>query len=135
MRVTVPILALTMLITLIGGIGCVGKDKPIVIVATRETDGQLITLRKGDKLQVRLEENATTGYSWTVLNQNPLVCRQLSDEFMGPNSTLVGAPGIRVMTFEAIAPGDGVLLFNYLRPWEKDRQPAAKVTLPIRVSP
>ena len=135
MRETLPVLALAMLIATIGGTGCVGKDEPAMIVATRESDGRLITLKKGDKLQVRLEENATTGYSWTVLNQNQSVCRQLSDKFVAPTSALVGAPGVRVVTFEAIVPGDGVLLFNYLRPWEKDRRPAAKMVLPIRVSP
>lgn len=68
-------------------------------------------------VNVELEENVTTGYSWTYTNDNEAVLKNVKDEAVAANSELSGAPGKHQWTFEAVGDGEAILTFVYAQSW------------------
>ena len=88
-----------------------------------------VTLRVGEKLQVILKENPTTGYRWmifdTLLERFGLidVVRQSNSLYQSDDNPrgMMGVGGVRTLEFEAIGVGKGDLYMIYARPWEVDQ--------------
>jgi len=80
-------------------------------------------LSVGDTLELSFESNPTTGYQWEVVELNPDVLRPLGEEFVAPTSDLLGAAGVQVFRFEAVAPGKTPLKLVYHRAFEPDVPP------------
>jgi inhibitor of cysteine peptidase len=76
-----------------------------------------VSLDVGDQLEVSLEANPTTGYSWE-LGPLPEGLQLVSSEFEEPGGSLVGAPGMQRFVFEAVGAGSGILRFEYVRVFE-----------------
>ena len=68
-----------------------------------------------DVLTVRLQENPTTGYAWSVDAVNGL--EQVGDSF-DAGSAAIGAAGVRVLRFRATRPGLCELRLKNWREWE-----------------
>jgi len=72
---------------------------------------------------MELEENATTGYSWSKPTFDDAVVKLEKDEFIPPTHGLCGAPGRHVFVFRGIGPGTANIRTAYCRPWEKNVKP------------
>jgi inhibitor of cysteine peptidase len=103
-------------------------------VVTEQTQGD-VKLKVGSVLEVRLEANHTTGYSWVFAPAvNPVLMRQgrtVYQEHVAGNT--VGASGVEVWRFKAMKAGKQGLQFEYRRPWEKGSPPAKVVTFSVTV--
>ena len=73
-----------------------------------------VSLDVGDQLDVSLEANPTTGYSWE-LGPLPEGLQLVSSEFEEPGGSLVGAPGMQLFVFDVVGAGGGILRFEYVR--------------------
>ena len=73
-----------------------------------------VSLDVGDRVEVRLEANPTTGYSWEV-GPLPDGLQLVSSEFEEPGGSLVGAAGTQVFGFDVVGAGGGILRFEYVR--------------------
>jgi predicted secreted protein len=83
-----------------------------------------IRVLAGKQFSITLNANHTTGYSWRLAKPlDPAMLRQISDDYHAATSDAVGAPGEEVWTFESIAAGNIELVFEYVRPFEKDAKP------------
>ena len=105
-----------------------------VTVVTEQTHGD-VSLKVGAVLEVRLEANHTTGYSWVAAPVvNPVLMRQGRTAYQehAAGST-VGAGGVEVWRFKAVKAGKQGLQFEYRRPWEKGSPPAKVVTFAVTV--
>ena len=104
------------------------------IKARLEGDRSL-DMRTGQTLELEVDSNPTTGYSWAVASsRNSGVLRQKrKDKYVPPSTDLVGAGGKQIFYFEALKRGRAVLSFEYRRPWEKDKGPAEKYTVIVDV--
>jgi inhibitor of cysteine peptidase len=103
-------------------------------VVTEQTHGD-VSLKGGAVLEVRLEANHTTGYSWVFAPAvNPVLMRQGRTVYQehAAGST-VGAGGVEVWRFKAMKAGRQGLQFEYRRPWEKGAPPAKIVTFSVTV--
>ena len=80
-------------------------------------------MRPGDTLELSFESNPTTGYAWQLVEIDPQVLRQLSEEYVTPTSELLGTPGMQVFRFEAVAPGETTLKLAYFRSFEPEVPP------------
>jgi inhibitor of cysteine peptidase len=98
-----------------------------VIVVSSQTGGEA-SLKVGAVLEVRLEANHTTGYSWIVAPvANPVLLRQGAAKYEEHAAGgKAGVGGVEVWRFKAMKAGKQGLQFEYRRPWEKGA-PAAKV--------
>jgi predicted secreted protein len=103
-------------------------------VVTEQTHGD-VSLKVGAVLEVRLEANHTTGYSWVFAPAvNPVLMRQgkaVYQEHVAGGA--VGAGGVEVWRFKAVKTGKQGLQFEYRRPWEKGSPPAKVVTFSVTV--
>ena len=105
-----------------------------VTVVDEKTAGD-VTLKVGTTLEVRLEANHTTGYSWVQTPAaNPVLERQGKAKYQqGPTDGKAGAGGVELWKFKAAKAGKQNLRFEYRRPWEKSASPAKTLTFDVTV--
>ncbi len=101
---------------------------------TEEQDDSQIQVKLGDKLQVALKGNPTTGYAWEIAVNNPnMLAPQGEVEYQQEKTNLVGSGGTFLFTFKAIAKGNTSLKLIYRRPFEKDVPPIRDYQLNVQV--
>lgn len=121
---------------LVFGASCT-NNQPSVVKINESDANSTIELHVGDKLEVSLEGNPTTGYNWSVEPQAESILKQVGEiEFIQSqkNQSLVGAGGTILIHFEAVKSGKTSLKLIYHRPWEKDIPPIKtyKVNIVVR---
>jgi inhibitor of cysteine peptidase len=110
-----------------------GDAKPIVL--TDADNGKTCELATGEKLEVRLEAQLGTGYSWRPQKPDERVLQPLGERSIeAPREPKLGGKELQVFRYEAKAAGEVTLLFEYVRPWEKDVPPARTFRASVRVS-
>ena len=92
------------------------------ILLDEKACGSRLNLAVGDKLEVRLPGNPTTGYVWKATTA-PLLLLQQGGAVHRSDSQRSGSGGTTSFTFVAAGEGDGLLDLAWLRPWEKDKPP------------
>jgi inhibitor of cysteine peptidase len=80
-------------------------------------NGRTIDIGAGEVVTVRLKENPTTGYRWTVESAGGLV--PAGDQYEGGGGAM-GAAGVRVLQFHSSGPGSHELRLKNRREWEGD---------------
>jgi inhibitor of cysteine peptidase len=86
-------------------------------VLTDEDDGSTVSLAPGDTVELVLDENATTGYLWTV-DEWPGALEPDGDGCLPPDPIRPGAAGRHWFRFRAAGPTDGTIAAERRRPWE-----------------
>ena len=90
---------------------------------TENSDGKVLTVKRGDLFAFKLNANPSTGYQWVNMVSggpaNGLL--KTGSSFMIPNSQKqqTGTPGIEFQFYAAKEPGTYQLKLSYQRPWEK----------------
>jgi predicted secreted protein len=104
------------------------------ITVTKANNGKTVTLKKGDKLVVKLAANATTGYAWKVKSVDKTVLEPVSSKYVpSPNPKhLVGAGGTYKLTLAARSAGSTTLKLIYVRSFEPNK-PAGSFKLGVTV--
>jgi predicted secreted protein len=107
---------------------------PGVTIVTDQTGGE-VSLKVGAVLEVRLEANHTTGYSWiTGPVANPVLARQGRAVYQEHSTEgKAGVGGVEIWRFKAMKTGKQGLSFEYRRPWEKGAPAARMVTFSVTV--
>jgi inhibitor of cysteine peptidase len=89
--------------------------------ATEAFNGRTVRIEPGTELRLALSSNATTGYSWNVV-QRPRGLKFVSDSYDSPrtsNPLVTGAGGMQQIVFRGVRPGSGELKLIYTRPWAR----------------
>jgi inhibitor of cysteine peptidase len=90
----------------------------------------VFNVKVGETVEISLESNLTTGYSWTAKYDQTLL-ELVDDTFKEPTSGLMGAPGTQIFKFNALATGTAKVTFDYARPWEGEPADTAEYTIKI----
>ncbi|HEY3711850.1 MAG TPA: protease inhibitor I42 family protein [Amycolatopsis sp.] len=99
-------------------------------VVTIEDDTSTLTLAPGDQVELRLPENAGTGYQWQL---DPLDLPLLVvDEALKPAAGQPGATGEHRFLLRAGGPGETSVAARLVRPWDTT-QVARQFRLAVRV--
>jgi len=85
----------------------------------------------GKEFTLMLDANRTTGFAWqlakpldeTVVKKTRNIYQEAANP-AGGAAPRVGGGGKEAWTFKAVSPGNTVIEFKYVRPWEKDQAPA-----------
>ena len=85
-------------------------------VFTEDNNGSTVELVTGDTFQIKLNENPTTGYQWSLGTTGGLEI--VSDNYLPPATGLVGAGGIHEWNIKATASGTQQVTGVYSRSWE-----------------
>ena len=102
-----------------------------------DSDGKTAVFKVGDRFDLTLPENATTGYGWEVVDGLGGVVRQLGEPKFrsnGPDTKRVGVGGTVTYHFKATGVGTTLLKLVYHRRWEKDKPPLKTFQLTVTVS-
>ncbi len=112
---------------------CGGNGDSVVL--GDEDNGSEVSIESGERFEVRLESNPSTGFSWQLdVTAIEGVIELTASSLEEPaDAAIVGAAGTEVFEFEAIAHGAGVLRLEYLRPTDDPPIPERIVEFIIRV--
>jgi predicted secreted protein len=94
--------------------------------------GRELSLDARDRIEIRLEADPSTGYSWEIPETPDPVVDLLQRRHEPAESEAVGSPGTDVLEFEAVG-GAGVLRLEYIRPFDDPVVPERIVEFIIRV--
>ncbi len=88
----------------------------------------------GDRFTVVLESNVTTGFSWQLERELPeSLVTLVRDEYIEPESDLVGAGGRQELTFEAVGDGSTFIQLWYIRTFDDPPEPADRAQFEVIV--
>lgn len=107
---------LVVMAVLVALAGCGGEETKTIL--TEADNGTTVEAGVGDLIEVRLPANPSTGFGWQVTPPTGLV--QVADPEFLTQSSLVGAAGIEVFTFEVTEAGAQALHLEYRRPFEEE---------------
>jgi inhibitor of cysteine peptidase len=89
----------------------------IVVAEIDMSEGTKARASVGDTVVVRLPENATTGYLWSMVELGEGL--DLDEEHSEPSSDAApGAGGEHLFIFRAVAPGQWQVRLRLARAWE-----------------
>lgn len=129
-RVWMALLAL-LAITLITA-GCATNGKETKTIGASDA-GKTVSLAVGDTLEVTLEGNPSTGYSWETVSLDTSILKQVGEPAFTPSSTMVGASGQVTLRFEAAGSGQTTLHLVYHRSWEAGVAPLKTFDVTVQV--
>jgi inhibitor of cysteine peptidase len=93
--------------------------------------GQPVTVQVGQRLQITLSENRTTGYAWQLAGDCDRLLTMERNETKAPSGA-PGASGTRTWVFQALAEGNCEVRFESRRSWQKDAT-GKTVVFPVTV--
>ena len=106
-----------------GGSGSGASTAPVVV--TKADADKTVTASPGQTLEVVLDANPSTGYTWTVATAPEFLKSEGEPTFASEAASgVVGAGGKQTLKFSVTATGKGSLSLNYVRPWETGVAPA-----------
>jgi inhibitor of cysteine peptidase len=109
------------------------KEGEKTVTVTEKNNGGKISLPRGEILIIELDAQPGTGYGWQVVRNQPEHLSHLGSEFRSAKVELPGAVEHQVLCFRAQASGSFILELHYLRPWEKNVQPAKTYHLDVHI--
>ena len=124
----------TLLITLLLPGDNPARPIPSTVRVSENDAGSTVRLHTGDTLQVSLEGNPSTGYSWEMVEADTAVLKQSGEpEFTSYKHAgqFVGSPGTVTMTFTMVGAGQTVLKLIYCCPFEENVQPLKTFELKV----
>jgi len=94
-----------------------------------------IVAAPGARFTLRLDANHTTGFAWELAKPlDAAVVTHVGTEYEEPVGGKIGAGGVEVWTFQAVAPGWAAISLAYRRPWE-EMAPARMLVYSVDVTP
>jgi predicted secreted protein len=96
--------------------------------------GQAVHLAVGQVIELRLAENPTTGFVWSVVRDGAPACAVISEGFAAPQAAPPGQGGRKTWRIEGRQAGDCDILLVNRRPFEP-RGAQRDFVLHVRVAP
>jgi inhibitor of cysteine peptidase len=101
---------------------------------TQADNGKLVEARPGDLIIIRLPENPTTGFRWTVDNVDPLCVEAQGSSFSPARAAAVGSGGERTFSFQVKGEGGtGNIGLKLKRQWEADASAVQRYSVTVKV--
>lgn len=146
-RRLVPVVAIALVVAACGGGG--GDDGGPTGELRSVTDPATpVQAAIGDVVEIVLESNATTGYTWELASQpEPAVIRYIGGDYEardevvaeegdgeGAEPVVVGGAGVQRLRFQVVGAGATTVQLRYVRPWVDPPVPAATSSYMVRVT-
>jgi predicted secreted protein len=108
------------------------SSKPATINLTEKDNNKALEASFGQRIQIRLRANATTGYSWLL--QGLPDCLELANfSYAAGEKSMPGSGGTQTTDLIAAKPGVADVRLDYRRIWEKPVVPAAS-TFSVKIT-
>ena len=123
------IMSIVILLIVAAASGC------MVSVGNQEygMDNTDISVSAGQSFTIKLEENPTTGYQWSIDNSDESIVKLDEDNYQQEPGTedMTGSGGYRLLTFKALKQGNAVITLVYERSFEEN---SAVQTLEFKIT-
>jgi len=96
--------------------------------------GKTVQVPVGDSIELRLQENPTSGFHWRVHLSATSVCQIKEDRLEAPALPTPGLGGAHIWRIETARTGICDVSVIYGRAWEKDQRPAKTFEVRINVT-
>jgi inhibitor of cysteine peptidase len=96
--------------------------------------GSRVALQVGDTLQVTLDSNPTTGYSWNLVAADPAILQPAGAPVFQPSSGLMGAGGTTTYRFTTVGTDETTLKLIYARVFEPKFAPLKTYSVTVAVT-
>ena len=107
----------------------------VLTTVTEKENGQKVVVPLDSVLEVKLETQLGTGYSWKVVEFNAGLLEFLGDSVVKPSGEkLVGTKEHHLFRFRAKATGITPLKMYYNRQWEKDIPPLKTYEIKLQIN-
>ncbi|MBX3638151.1 MAG: protease inhibitor I42 family protein [Rubrivivax sp.] len=93
--------------------------------------GSRIGAKVGDVIELRLAENPTTGFRWTLL---PTAAVAIAGDRMDNAIPAPGAGGMRVLSLQVLQPGEHQVRLRCERSWEGEATAVGRFELTLVVN-
>jgi len=112
------------------------SGESVTYVFTQDDTGKTVIVKPGNMIEVNLEGNPTTGYSWSADGDGLTVVGDPNGTYVMDEAApgMVGVGGTFTFTYEAETDGIYTITAGYARPWETDVEPADAFTLTVIVN-
>jgi inhibitor of cysteine peptidase len=104
----------------------------MAVTLTELDDGRTVEARVGDTIELRLPENASTGYRWAFDGVDEHVVRASEGEVIGKPAK-VGSGGDVRWRITALAPATTEVRLKLWRRWEGDRSIQKRFALRLTI--
>jgi inhibitor of cysteine peptidase len=105
-----------------------------VVVLTSVDNGRTLEVGVDTIIEVRLDENPTTGYRWALVEPETEGVVPLQDtSFVLAEKPLVGQGGTRVFIYRALAPGRQEIRLKHWQEWEGEKSVTERFTVFVTV--
>lgn len=101
---------------------------------TAADDGRVRAAKPGDTIVVRLDENPTSGYRWSVERIDATVLAAAGDEFEPDAGGRLGGGGTRILRFTVVGTGRGEMALRRSRSWEGDASVVERFGLTVEAT-
>ena len=135
MKRTLKPMIMLLVAAVAAGLTACGSD-PEPLTLTKDADGTSVQVEVGQSLEISLEANPTTGYSWEVKESGEPTLRPQGEPAYvqaETGATLVGGGGTYTFTYVGAETGTATLELIYHRSWETDVAPLETFTLEVTV--
>jgi predicted secreted protein len=105
------------------------------VVVTAKNNGQIVRAQVGNLVNISLESNPSTGYSWELRGFELGAAEFYSSDLVAREggNMMFGAPGDTVIALQAVKPGTQNIQLVYRRIWEAPDQVAASFGFQLQV--
>ena len=100
---------------------------------TEKDSGHSLEISAGSVMEIMLQGNPTTGYTWTVSSVDEKVLMQMGEAKFKADRKARGSGGTITMRFEAVRVGKTCLRLIYHRPFEKNNPPIKTFEVDVKV--
>ena len=100
---------------------------------TEKDSGHSLEISAGSVMEIMLQGNPTTGYTWTVASVDEKVLMQMGEATFKADRKARGSGGTITMRFEAVRVGKTCLRLIYHRPFEKNNPPIKTFEVDVKV--
>ena len=106
----------------------------VMLELTQADNGKSVEARPGDLIIIRLPENPTTGFRWTVDKVDPLYVEAQGSSFSAARDAAVGGGGERTFSFKVKGEGGtGNIGLKLWREWEGDASVIERYRVAVKV--
>ncbi len=105
---------------------------PDGITLTKDDNGRIVNVKRGDVVTLQLEGNATTGYWWHFDDMDSDSVKLLS-ESTKPASDLIGAPSMGLWRLAMLKAGTVEVTMRYYRMWEGKEKAVKTFSVTFRI--
>ncbi len=116
-------------------LGCVGAEEgTMAVFPMSDKEDTCVQVQAGQKFSLKFVTSPGTGYGWELaapLDEKMLAIIETKNE--ASDRGLLGASEYQIWICRALKAGDTEISLKYVRPWEKDADPAKKHVFKVQV--